>query len=103
MSLVMAGATNKPFRVQCNAAEFGALDVSGERASVICGQTILRNGVQELWDFVLVLANRTEDGTLTTRVLLCHPDWPEPQEIVSIHSNPQTISVRIAESHSFAR
>ena len=61
------------------------------------GQRIVRDGAEQLWDFVLLLAKRENDGALSTRVLLCHPDWAEPQEIVSIQSTTAGIQVSIAK------
>jgi hypothetical protein len=61
------------------------------------GQRIVRNGAEQLWDFVLVLAKQEGDGTLSTRVLLCHPDWNEPLQVVSIQSTSAGIKLSIAE------
>ena len=85
----------KPFRIHCEAAGSGALDVCAERTSTSFGQQVLRNGHAQLWDFVLVLAQQGSDGTLKTRVLLCHPDWDDPLEIASIESSPENLNVRV--------
>ena len=58
------------------------------------------NGRQQLWDFILVLANRDRDGTLRTRVLLCHPDWDEPVEIAEVQSNGDKTIVNLARSQA---
>ncbi len=29
------------------------------------------------------------DSSLTVEVLVCHPDWEEPQKVASMHSRPQ--------------
>ena len=90
----------KPFRIHCDASAEGALDVRADRASVAFGQTVLRNGCRQVWDFILVLAEQSEN-LLTTRVLLCHPDWDEPLEVASIRSDGETLRIELSrvESH----
>ena len=87
----------KPFRIHCDAATAGALDVRADRASIAFGQEVLRNGAQQVWDFVLVLADQ-KDNRLTTRILLCHPDWDEPLEVASIESNGESLKVGLGQS-----
>ena len=52
-----------------------------------------------MWDFVLVLSDR-KDGLLTTRVLLCHPDWDEPLEIAAVESDPEKMKVQVTGSQA---
>ena len=44
---------------------------------------------EEMWNSVQILCKEQEDGSLTVEVLVCHPDWEEPQTIAAIHSHPQ--------------
>ena len=69
--------------------------MNADGLSVAVGQTILKDGSQQIWDFVLVLAKRDNDGTLTTRVLLCHPEWAEPLEIAAVESDAQKMRVQV--------
>ena len=69
--------------------------MSADGVSVRVSQTITRAGIDQMWDFVLVLAQQGSDGTLRTRVLLCHPDWDDPLEIASIESTPENLNVRV--------
>lgn len=71
------------------------LHVSAERLSVTIGQKVVRAGIEEIWDSVLVLSD-TSDGLLITRVLLCHPSWTEPQEVARVESDLRNINIEIA-------
>jgi len=33
------------------------------------------NGAPEIWDSVIILCQETEDGKLSAKVIVCHPDW----------------------------
>lgn len=68
------------------------------KLSVTIAQKILYSGVEQMWEFVLVLSD-VESGLLTTRVLLCHPDWPEPQEIACVESSPHSFHLRVCETN----
>jgi hypothetical protein len=54
---------------------------------VAIGQRIRRFGNEEIWESVIVQCEKDQDE-LTVRVLVCHPAWDEPREIVCISSNP---------------
>jgi hypothetical protein len=84
-------------RINCDADAAGSFSGSSHKVSVRVAQTIWRDGTEQMWDFVLVLADRI-DGVLTTRILLCHPEWAEPLEVASVQSSPAGTNLRIAES-----
>lgn len=75
-----------PFQVGCDAGQAGEFRSGAQRASITVGQRILRDGAEEMWDSVVVLCQAEEDGALAIRVVLCHPDWDEPREIVCLRS-----------------
>jgi hypothetical protein len=56
---------------------------------VTISQRILRDGKEQTWDCVLVQSREQLDGSLTTRVLICNPDWDEPLEVATIESKPE--------------
>src|SRR5437763_6539157 len=94
--LDMSASFAQLFRVKCESNRTGGFSGFSDKASLTLGQCIARDGVQQIWDFVLVLADRK--GTrLTTRVLLCHPDWDEPFEIASIESNGENLKVGLVQ------
>lgn len=88
-----------PFSVRCDGGSEGSLSVSTKRLSVAVAQRISRRGVEQMWDFVLVLSD-CRDGQLTTRVLLCHPDWDEPLEIAAVESDSEKMKVQITGSQT---
>jgi len=53
------------------------------------GQRMRAGKEEEMWNSVQILCKEQEDGSLTAEVLVCHPDWEEPQTIAAIHSRPQ--------------
>jgi hypothetical protein len=91
---------HNPFRFKCDADVAGCIFGSSDQVSVTVGQSILRDGAEQIWDFVLVLSRRDYAGVLTTRVLLCNPDWDEPLEIVAVESDHEKVRVQINGSPS---
>jgi hypothetical protein len=83
------------FHLHCDADTAGGFNAITERVSVVVGQAIVREGAEQMWDFLLVLSKLEANGTLATRVLLCHPDWDDPLEIALIESNSETWDVRL--------
>ena len=99
-SLDQAISSNlRPFSVHCDARSSGLLEVGANRLSVSIAQRIFRDGSEEMWDFVVVLAKQGSDGTLKTQVLLCHPQWDDPVELVSIESNSHDVTVRLGNEN----
>ena len=89
-----------PFAVRCEASPEGSLSVASKQLSVSVAQAILRDGADQMWEFVLVLAQRGIDGDLKTRVILCHPDWDDPVELACIESNEEGLKVELAHDSS---
>lgn len=86
------------FHVRCNANSSGAFEADSDGVSVAVGQRVFRAGNQQIWDFLLVLSKRDSEGVLTTRVLLCHPDWDEPLEIAAVESDSEKMKVQVTGS-----
>jgi hypothetical protein len=79
---------DRKFQIQCNASEDGQLHVKTNSLSVRIGQLIRRDGSAEMWDSVIVLCQSNEDGSLTTKVIVCHPDWDQHLQIAHVQSQP---------------
>lgn len=91
---------SEDFHIRCDAQASGRFDASADGFSIAAGQRVARDGAEEMWDFVLVLARPGDNGTLTTRILLCHPEWEDPLQIAEIQSKPGEILVNFTRSPS---
>jgi hypothetical protein len=45
-----------------------------------------RNGAADIWDSVIILCQENEDGNLSAKVIVCHPDWEQHLQIAHIQS-----------------
>jgi hypothetical protein len=86
---LMAAPDRRKFQVRCDAGSPGRFEVGTDTLSVRIGQRMRVGKQEEVWDSVHILSKEQEDGSLTVEVLICHPDWEEPQIIAAIHSRPQ--------------
>jgi hypothetical protein len=75
------------FQIRCDASEDGQLHVKTNSLSVRIGQIIRRDGASEMWDSVIVVCQHNEDGSLSTKVIVCHPDWDQHLQIASVQSH----------------
>src|SRR5258708_39822515 len=82
------GNGERKFQVECDAGSAGQIRLSAKSLSLTVGQRILRDGVQEMWDSVMVSCAQEEDGALRVRVTAFHPDWDEGREIAFVRSRP---------------
>jgi hypothetical protein len=80
---------DRKFQIQCDASADGQLHVKTDALSIRIGQRVRRDGSIELWDSVIVLCQSNEDGSLTTKIIVCHPDWDRHLQIANIQSHPQ--------------
>jgi len=77
---------DRKFEIRCNAKPDGELQVRTGSLSVSIGQTIVRNGVEEMWQSVLILCEQREDGFLSAKIIVSHPDWDQGLQIAKIQS-----------------
>ncbi len=77
---------DRRFEVRCSAKPQAELRVRTGSLSVSIGQTIMRNGTEEMWESVLILCDCGEDGVLTAKVIVSHPDWDQSVQIAKIQS-----------------
>ena len=80
------GFDGRTFEVHCDAGDVGRLHAKSNSVSVRVGQRVRRNGATEIWDSVIILCEETPQGTLSTRVIVCHPDWEQQLQIAHIQS-----------------
>jgi hypothetical protein len=74
------------FEVHCNAGDAGRLQAKTNSISIRVGQRVRRNGATEIWDSVIILCEETLQGTLSAKIIVCHPDWEEQLQIAHIQS-----------------
>lgn len=89
---LMAAPDRRKFQVRCDAGSPGRFEVGTDTLSVRIGQRMRTGNQEEMWDSVHILCKDQADGSLTVEVLICHPDWEEPQAIAAIHSCPKDTS-----------
>jgi hypothetical protein len=77
---------DRKFEVRCDAMPNGHLQVRAQGLSVGVGQMIKQGRTEEMWESVLVICEKSEDGLLTTKVIVCHPDWEQSLQIACIRS-----------------
>ena len=56
--------------------------------AVTVGQLIRQNGIQKIWESILLRCEEESDGTLAVRVLISNPDWEQLLQIACIRSRP---------------
>ncbi len=79
---------DRRFQVGCDAGGAGRFCAGTDSLSVKVGLRVERDGVEEIWDAVVVLCQEESDGILAVRVLLCNLDWDEPLQIACVRSRP---------------
>jgi|SRR5579859_2676774 len=77
---------DRKFEVHCNASQEGQLQVRTHALSVAVSQLINRDKGGEMWQSVLIICEETNEGNLTTKVIVCHPDWDQSLQIACIRS-----------------
>jgi lactam utilization protein B len=96
---------DRKFEVRCDATPDGQLQVKSRSLSVAVSQSIQVNKSEEMWQSVLVLCERGEDGALTTKVIVCHPDWDQNLQIACIRSgfsnqrDPTAVEIDLKPTH----
>lgn len=86
---LIAAPDGRKFQVSYDAGASGQVETGANTLSVRVGQRARIETEEEVWDSVHILCKEQPDGSLTVEVLICHPDWDEPQRVVSISSRPQ--------------
>jgi hypothetical protein len=77
---------DRKFEVCCNASVDGQFQVRTHSLSVAIGQWVNLDKCGEMWQSVLIICEETADGSLTTRVIVCHPEWDQNLQIACIRS-----------------
>jgi hypothetical protein len=77
---------DRKFEIHCDASPHGQLHVKSQALSVVISQLIGNHNTQESWRSVLVICEESSDGLLTTKIIVCHPDWDQNLQIACIKS-----------------
>lgn len=77
---------DRKYEVRCIAKPHGELHVKTESVSVSISQAIQRNGTEEMWNSILIICERDEDGAINAKVIVSHPDWDQNLQIATIKS-----------------
>jgi hypothetical protein len=77
---------DRKFEIHCDASPNGQLHVKSQGLSVVISQLISNDETQESWRSVLIICEESADGLLTTKVIVCHPDWDQNLQIACIKS-----------------
>jgi len=78
---------DRKYEVRCVAGPHGELHVKSESLSVSISQAIRRNGSEEMWNSILIICERDEDGAISAKVIVSHPDWDQNLQIAAIKSS----------------
>jgi|SRR5579859_664152 len=74
------------FEIRCDASPNGQLHVKNHALSVAISQLVSTNDVRESWQSVLIISEESPDGLLTTKIIVCHPQWDQNLQIACIKS-----------------
>jgi hypothetical protein len=77
---------DRKFEIRCDAGSDGHLQVKSDAISVALTQMIAQNGNEEFWQSVLIVCEQNQDGSISTKVIVCHPDWDQNLQIACIRS-----------------
>lgn len=74
------------FEIHCDARPHGQLHVKSHAISVAISQPLNRHDAEESWQSVLIICEQNPGGSLTTKIIVCHPDWDQNLQIACIRS-----------------
>jgi hypothetical protein len=77
---------DRKFEIHCDATPHGQLHVKTQALSVAISQMIGSSEAEESWQSVLIICEESPDGFLTTKIIVCHPDWDQNLQIACIKS-----------------
>jgi hypothetical protein len=75
------------FEIRCDASPNGQLHVKSHALSVAISQLVGNDKAQESWQSVLIICEES-DGLLTTKIIVCHPQWDQNLQVACIKSRP---------------
>jgi hypothetical protein len=77
---------DRKFEVRCDAGPNGQFYVRTHSFSVAVSQLMERDKSGEMWQSVLIICEESEDGSVSTKVIACHPEWDQNFQIACIRS-----------------
>lgn len=81
-----------PLRVECNVDEETSLSIPAAHAVFTAWQRVRRRGEKQLVDTVQVLCGEEVDGSVTVRVLIWTPKFPDGLQIALLRSRSEDTS-----------
>ena len=73
------------FQIHCAAGNAGSLHARTNSVSVRIGQQIdIQAG--EFWDSIIILCEEVEEGVLSAKIIVCHPNWDQQLQVAHIQS-----------------
>lgn len=78
---------DRKYEVRCIARPHGELHVKSKTLSVSISQAIQRNGTEEMWNSILIICEPDENGIISAKVIISHPDWDQNLQIAEIKSS----------------
>jgi hypothetical protein len=96
---------DRKFEVHCDARPDGHLQVRSRSISLAVSQMIDPKN-EQMWQSVIIICEQGDDGVLTTKVIVCHPDWDQNLQIACIRSsasdpkpNGHTLEIDLKATH----
>jgi hypothetical protein len=83
-----SAAGSKTFVARCEPPDQRHSLIASSGLRLFVGQRVRRNGIEQIWDSVIIHCDEVADGTLSVRVLICDPAWDELLQIAWIRSRP---------------
>lgn len=78
---------DRMFEIRCDAGANGQLYAKSHAVSVSLSQLINGNNKQEFCQSVLIICEENQDGSASTKVIVCHPEWDQNLQIACIRSS----------------
>lgn len=73
------------FQIHCDAGKAGSLHARTNSVSVRIGQRIGTDAA-EFWDSIIILCEEIDDGVMSAKIIVCHPDWDQHLQIAHLQS-----------------
>ncbi|HXJ17233.1 MAG TPA: hypothetical protein VNM68_08560 [Candidatus Polarisedimenticolia bacterium] len=81
-------SASKTFAVRCEPPDQRHSLIASGGLCAFVGQRVRKNGLEQMWDSVIIQCDEQADGTLSVSVFVCDPGWDELLQIACIRSRP---------------
>ncbi len=90
--LTLPNGRPAPLRVECNVDEEMSLSIPAAYAAFTAWQRVRRQGDEQLVESVHVRCKEEDDGSVTVRVVIWTPKFPDGLQIALLRSRPEDTS-----------